>query len=986
MKRPSTLPTAIVPAAILPAAILLAATLPAAGADLDAVLDGRAKATLRDEFRPLVQRPLQHLGYSFPESDDLMERMAANGADAVLTNLMWIPRRDPDAPDGLGYSFDPEEGDIARAARFGKSIAAAIGNWNNPGFTYYPEWFFEEFPQAKVLDAEGEPILGGGMLGRSLPSPNISTAEIVEGTTRFIARAASAHADTPHLAYWALGGESMYATYSHPDRWTDYSGNEIHRWRQWLASVRYDGIDALNRRWEASHESFEDIEPPRAPEDSRRWVDWLDFRFDAMGERNAWMWQAVRAADPARPAFSTNHGNPFHGGKYAAMGADFARFAWNSDGFEAGQIIEGVDGDLFNILVADAMRGAGKPYAPARLAYRSFDASAPGGSRSYTPEAVWRYGLESLGAGAWHLGFIEYDGVLPDGDWTIRDTPAEQATIEFFAWARSIRAELEHMQPLRPQVGLYFSHEQWAVDGFQPEWMELHRELARRHVPKVLVHDLQLAANTPPRVDFLVSPGASRADGMALRGILVRSVRGGRTLWANEVPGPQSLALFEAGGPLMAMAPSLTMEQIAEGLQRLHPLVRIDSLGQVRRPAEDRFAAPAPDDPLDLSTVAEAGQTVPVRAEGLASVSLRMPTYYGVAEQGFRFVLRGGGPAGDLLQEGAIGGPIGDNAWVEIPVEAEVAAGSILYIGVSVDDSVGATTLGWWGSTSPFIDGGTAWIDGEPVEADREVVLAFAETIPAADAVLASALTDGLSAMLVLINTGLDEAEVEVDLRPLLAQLPPFERHRLRVLRGQASVDARRDAVPARIAPSDGLVLLVEPVVPDAVRAGLREAAASAYAAWEDAGALTDFHRFAAAEADRLRGQARLLKAAAMDLALASSLGFAVEVLGDDDAEGPALRVRVLDAEGRALEGLVLMAEFTPTNGAAAQFPEFEPGVYTLDHLDRLPPRYDFRARRYEPFHGPLRVHLSTTHGQREASTMLDLVVPRSAPGSGLGG
>ncbi len=301
--------------------------------------------------------------------------------------------------------------------------AYSIGNWNNPGFTYYPGWFFEAFPEAAVLDQHGELFLGGGMFGRTVPTPNIDNAVIVNGTRRFLQSRVRAFRESPALLYYVMGGEDLYATYLDPTRWTDYSDNAQAHFRAWLASVRYENLAALNRAWGTDYKTFDAVDAPKAPGMGAPWRDWLDFRFEAMGERFGWHYQAIRETDPTRLVMTCNHGTLYHGTSYAAMGARIEFYAAQSDGFETGQIMSDEDPDFYNLLYTESITGMGKPYCPVRLAYKESNPSARGGGTSYNRAAVRRYGYETLGAGAWQLGFIQWTGSLPDGEWGVKGTP-----------------------------------------------------------------------------------------------------------------------------------------------------------------------------------------------------------------------------------------------------------------------------------------------------------------------------------------------------------------------------------------------------------------------------------------------------------------------------------------------------------------------------------------------------------------------------------
>ncbi len=129
------------------------------------------------------------------------------------------------------------------------NVDYSVGNWNNPGFPYYPDWFWQRFPDAAAVDQDGKQIVGG-MFGKAVPAPGIEHPVIVDGTSRFISATVEQLQAERAIRYWVMGGEAMYATYGYKGRWTDYSDNAIDHFRAWLASRRYrNTIDALNRAW-----------------------------------------------------------------------------------------------------------------------------------------------------------------------------------------------------------------------------------------------------------------------------------------------------------------------------------------------------------------------------------------------------------------------------------------------------------------------------------------------------------------------------------------------------------------------------------------------------------------------------------------------------------------------------------------------------------------------------------------------------------------
>ena len=80
---------------------LLAASC-ALGASVDEWLRTLPDFALRAEYTPLVQRPLQYVGFSFGGPDAELQEMRDAGANAAGLGEMWDPQAEPGAPYGVG--------------------------------------------------------------------------------------------------------------------------------------------------------------------------------------------------------------------------------------------------------------------------------------------------------------------------------------------------------------------------------------------------------------------------------------------------------------------------------------------------------------------------------------------------------------------------------------------------------------------------------------------------------------------------------------------------------------------------------------------------------------------------------------------------------------------------------------------------------------------------------------------------------------------
>ncbi|HEX29096.1 TPA: hypothetical protein ENG04_03330, partial [Candidatus Poribacteria bacterium] len=490
--------------------------------------------------------------------------------------------------DALHFSLPLGWGTIEDWEKLKVRIGFAVGNWNNGHFPYYPEWFFRRFPDCAMLDQEGKPFMAG-MFGRACPWVSICHPAIVEGTRRYIRSVVKALRACDAVAYWIMGGESLYPTYSFPGRWADYSENAILHFRAWLRE-RYGDLDRLNAAWDTSFRSFDEVEPPRHPKRDLPSLDWHRFRLHAMAERFRWHYAAIRAEDPKRPILTCNHGDLK---RRVELGADPMLYASVSDGFETGQIIVGDDPILFNLLYFRILSSFGKPICPARLAFKLPDPRARGGGRSFTPEAARRYVYECLGCGAWHVGLVQWSGSLPDGEWGIKGTPAQAEVRKIFSEIREIRPWLDCSWPVKPKVAFYLSGATWTLYGFRPTWLEIHRELVWRHVPADFVYDMQLARGDVRDYEVLVSLDNPVVPDGTLRGIVDFLKDGGTLLVSGE---------------------------FAELDENLKPRRKVELPGEVVRPGSDLLRSISRFRPLRLNVEPE---EKPVLLEDFRTVEWR---------------------------------------------------------------------------------------------------------------------------------------------------------------------------------------------------------------------------------------------------------------------------------------------------------------------------------------------------------------------------
>ena len=903
------------------------------------------------EGRPIVDGNPQE-GFDFETRITTM--------DGTVVEL--IPSGEPhfSIPLGSGVLQDWE--------RLGVRVGFYVGNWNNGHFPYYPDWFFRKFPDCPMLDQDGKPFLAG-MFGRKLPWVSICHPAIVEGTKRFITAVARALKGSPALAYWVMGGESLYPTYSFPGRWADYSRNAILHFRAWLGE-RYGRVEALNAAWGTNYKGFEEVEPPRPPGRDLPSLDWHRFRLHAMAERIRWHYAAIRAEDKRRPILSCNHGDLR---RLTELGADPALYASVSDGFETGQIIVGDDPLLFNLLYFRFFSSFGRPICPARLAYKLPDPKARGGGRSFTPEAVRRYVYECLGCGAWHVGLVQWSGSLPDGEWGIKGTPAFLEARKVFAEILRIRPWLDRSWPVKPKLAVYLPRPTWALWGFRPAWLEAHRELARRHIPAEFVYDPQVKRGDLRDYETLLLVDAPAVPEAALKAIYDFLQRGGTFLVGSKFAELDENLRLRKGLKLPGRVVRAKPQDPLRALRELLPKVerwrpfRL-AVSPSRKPVfleEFRTVKWAQRNLAeDMSGKKSLGQTVrlpgPVR-----SILISTPTYLKRCEEfGFILRVRLGGPEGEVIAEKRVNPPIADNAWHELKIPRDDPPGTVYYIEVIPDEDLPPRTLGWWGRGEDIYPEGTAFVDGRPVAYDREVVLKIERPLPEEAAVEAFLLSDGTNPALVLVNVTDGMAKVEGVMDDSLLRDEPGKYRAVELISGSEVGRGLRFGLSLK--PHGTAVVFFERQIERAKVERMASSLKPAIERLDREGFLTPVMRALWEGAREHLEAGRPSKALALLRLLSNQLGIRVEQAEWRPTRGLRLEISLRSIGGEPLEGAEVEAELVPLYGLKLRFAPAGRGRFVLFlPANNVPKAYDYKTKRYLPYRGPVEALVEARHQSR---------------------
>lgn len=480
---------------------------------------------LSPAYNAWVLRPAEHLSV-FDNITDLAtckERTGAN-ATAALTSVRVVmgenvARMDPGMIEHLGSGLET-------AAREEAHCPVYLGDRNNPFFTNYPAEFQEAHPEAYMRDGAGRRItvVHNPILGTETAVPAVDDPTLMGLAGDLIRDGVRISRDNPFVSSYVIGTEEAYP---------DYFGLPVGDFRP--ASLEHFRRFAASQAWpESVVKEAEDGGPNAA---------WFLFREQAMADRAAACTTAFLAEDATRPIFFPTHGHPFSETKRRGLGLSPTLLLGACDGLEMGHITINNDTEDLNLLFLATFASMGAPVMAPRLGNKTLDPEARGGGRSFTPSMLRRLVYECLGMGTWHIGPIHWRAQLGDGEWFIKDTPAEAECARVFAEIQRAWPLLTGMSRMQPKVGLYISDATW-LHAWDPRWTGFFQDAAANHCPLAVVGDGLLSAELAARVPVIVSIGNERLSKAARKNLAAYEASGG-TIIAVGAFG----ALDELGRP-----------------------------------------------------------------------------------------------------------------------------------------------------------------------------------------------------------------------------------------------------------------------------------------------------------------------------------------------------------------------------------------------------------------------------------------------------
>jgi hypothetical protein len=870
-------------------------------------------------------------------------------------------------------------GTLGRLLRAGMHFDYMVGNWNNPGFPYYPDWFIQKFPDFGMLDASGHPLLAG-MFDKLYPCPSIDAPVIVNGTERYLRPVAAAARDNPNLLFWVMGGETLYPAYVW-GVWTDYAPDAVAHYRAWL-EMKYGQVAHLNDAWGTHYASFADITPPAPPVRDLPSMDWLRYRNASMADRFVYHFSAIKSVDPSRPAVTCNHGDLFHADWATRLGEDQNLFAGVSDGWEMGQISMDDDPDLYNLMWLRSAGTFGKPMCPVRLAYKKTNPKARGGGTSFTPEAARRYFYECVGAGAWHMGFCQWRGDLPDGEWGIKGRPGQTEIKRIFTEWHAMEPFFDDAWPVREKVGLYFAQPTWTMDGFSPTWTALAREFTQRQIGFRILCDDQILSGDLGGCSVVISAENTIMSADCLAALRKYAASGGTLVLAGRNAVEDEDLHPSQGDPFASVRGKITTlpadtPDLGDRLQRLIDAHRARYI-TVDATSDQPFLQPwadtpvaGHDTPFDLAGHRSVGQTFVTTTDGLRGVAVSNPTFNKkYAGAPFTLEVLVGGPGGKVLGRKTFGvDEMGDNARHEVPLDSPAPAGKY-YLRLLTPGGIAPATLGVWGLSADTYKRGSRYVDDAPAGGDLEIWLGYQRPMPARAALEAFTLSDGLNAIVILDNISGMTVRADVKAAPDLLPADIARVHLTDLATGTDLGAMSRDAIHAQVAisPHRSAVVFIAADVDEAT-AKAEVATLEATATGPQRTHLTRAQealaagRFAKALACARRGEARIPCLLTATMSGAKSL--------DLRAECPGTPIADLPRE--------LQVRFVPLPGKVLRLTRAVDGAFTASlPITDLGSRYDYEARKYVPYFGGLEVVATGSAADRDLAASCVVTIPPS--------
>lgn len=356
------------------------------------------------------------------------------------------------------------------------------GEHNNvyfPGFIHYKK----NIPEALMQDIDGNYLqlrdrdIQGG---EPIPMPAIDDPQIMKLNAQQLAYQAAKLPGSHYVAAYTVGAEML---------WPEYFGlgNGDYRpvaWKHFLSWCALQGEEAPSKQ-------------DTLVEGSKARCLWLRYREQAMADRAGYYYRAILNEDNTHLCYYPTHGSMMLGSDRARLGQQPDTLAAVTDGIEMGHILIDDDAERRNVILTCLNTSYGTPVIVPRLGNKTADLGMAGGGRSFTPETLRRLVYEDVGMGIHIIFPIHWRSHLHDGEWFIKNTPAESECRKVFDEIITSAPYMMGMGRMQPQVGILASDETW-LQEYSMRWTALMQDM------------LADRANCTIMTDAIIQPGLSK--------------------------------------------------------------------------------------------------------------------------------------------------------------------------------------------------------------------------------------------------------------------------------------------------------------------------------------------------------------------------------------------------------------------------------------------------------------------------------------------
>ncbi|MDO5423736.1 MAG: beta-galactosidase [Eubacteriales bacterium] len=427
---------------------------------------------------PIGVKYAQHRDMQEPCWDMDFENMKNCGIDALRVHAFWAPIE----PQEGVFDFGQYDRITEKAGAYGIKIM----------FTLYlmasPEWIFQKHPDSRFQSAAGtvwNSNQNGDNAHGGWPGLCFDSQPFRQTVEHFVGTFVEHYKGNPNVLAIDIWHEPTdeAATHGPENDWKEvmfcYCPHSIAGFKEWLKK-KYGTLEEVNRVWTRHYNSWEELEPPRNMGTYTDWLDWKNYRLDAVTDSVRWLGQIVKKYDPDRA--TSVHTGILEMGHPITHADDHFRLADTTDMF-ACSLYESKKAELGG-LTADLMRSAcdNGPYWIGETGTGSgpifnFLGADPEDfhcfSRALEPEEIFRLTWSHIARGAkgiffwaWRpdrstieqlsLGFTERDGGLTD---------RTEALTAFTGVFRQYRERLAHVYAPESDVCILYNMDSMIIEG-----------------------------------------------------------------------------------------------------------------------------------------------------------------------------------------------------------------------------------------------------------------------------------------------------------------------------------------------------------------------------------------------------------------------------------------------------------------------------------------------------------------------------------------